>query len=108
MTAARGATIGAIVAVTVIVAVLLLGGGGTHTYRLEFQNAGQLVKGDDVQIGGRRVGSIDKISLTNDNQALVTISLQDGFGPLHRGTTAIIRATSLSGIANRYIALTPG
>jgi phospholipid/cholesterol/gamma-HCH transport system substrate-binding protein len=28
--------------------------------------------------------------------------------PLHQGTTAIVRATSLSGIANRYIALTPG
>ena len=34
--------------------------------------------------------------------------MQDGYAPLHEGTTALIRATSLSGIANRYIALTPG
>ena len=36
--------------------LLLLGGGG-HEYTLIFQNAGQLVKGDNVQIGGRRVGT---------------------------------------------------
>ena len=28
--------------------------------------------------------------------------------PLHEGTTAIVRATSLSGIANRYVSLAPG
>ena len=47
-------------------------------------------------------------TLTDDNQAEITIAVQDGYAPLHEGTTAIIRATSLSGIANRYIALTPG
>ncbi|MFM9140645.1 MAG: hypothetical protein ACKOTH_09050, partial [Solirubrobacterales bacterium] len=30
------------------------------------------------------------------------------YAPLHEGSTATIRATSLSGVANRYIALTPG
>jgi phospholipid/cholesterol/gamma-HCH transport system substrate-binding protein len=51
---------------------------------------------------------VRKISLTDDNQAEITISVQDGYAPLHEGTTALIRATSLSGIANRYVALTPG
>ena len=92
----------------ILAAVLLLGGGATHTYELKFENAGQLVKDDDVQIGGRRVGSIKKMELTADNQALITVEVQEPFAPLHTGTTAIIRATSLSGIANRYIALTPG
>jgi phospholipid/cholesterol/gamma-HCH transport system substrate-binding protein len=66
------------------------------------------VRDDDVQVGGRRIGSVRDIKLTNDNQAEITISVQDGYAPLHEGTTALIRATSLSGIANRYIALTPG
>ena len=108
MTAARAAALGALVLAVVVVAVLLLRGGGTTTYKLRFQNAGQLVKDDDVQVGGRRVGSVRDIELTSDNEAEITIDVQDGFAPLHQGTTATIRATSLSGIANRYIALTPG
>jgi len=91
-----------------VVAWLLLRGDGGTTYKLRFENAGQLVRDDDVQIGGRRVGSVRKIELTDDNQAEITITVQDGYAPLHEGTTALIRATSLSGIANRYVALTPG
>jgi phospholipid/cholesterol/gamma-HCH transport system substrate-binding protein len=91
-----------------VVAWLLLRGDGGSTYRLRFENAGQLVKGDDVQIGGRRIGSVRDIALTSNNQAEITIRVQDGYAPLHEGTTALIRATSLTGIANRYVALTPG
>jgi phospholipid/cholesterol/gamma-HCH transport system substrate-binding protein len=108
MTAARGVALGALAVAAVVVAVVLLSGGSQHTYRLLFQNAGQLVKDDDVQVGGRRVGSVRKIELTSDNQAAITIAVDNGFAPLHQGTTAIIRATSLSGVANRYVALTPG
>jgi phospholipid/cholesterol/gamma-HCH transport system substrate-binding protein len=106
--AARGVALGALVLAVAVVAVLLLRGDGGSTYKLRFENAGQLVKDDDVQVGGRRIGSVRKIALTDDNQAEITISVQDGYAPLHQGTSALIRATSLSGIANRYIALTPG
>jgi len=107
MTLVRGIALVALVAAAAIVAVLLLRGDGAHRYTLLFENAGQLVKDDDVQIGGRRVGSIRDISLTDDNQAKIDIEVESGFAPLHRGTTATIRQTSLSGIANRYVALTP-
>jgi phospholipid/cholesterol/gamma-HCH transport system substrate-binding protein len=108
MTIARGAVLGALLAVVAVVAILLLSGSGGAHYRLVFQNAGQLVKGDDVQVGGQRVGSVDDILLTNDNQAEVKITVDGAYAPLHRGTTATIRLTSLSGVANRYIALSPG
>jgi phospholipid/cholesterol/gamma-HCH transport system substrate-binding protein len=108
MTAARAAIAGGLFVALVLVVVLIMGGSEPTRYKIRFQNAGQLVKGDDVQIGGRRVGSIEDITLTDDNQAEIGISVEDGFTPLHQGTTAIIRTTSLSGIANRYIALTPG
>ena len=36
------------------------------------------------------------------------MEVDDDFAPLHAGTTATIRATSLSGIANRYVSLKPG
>ena len=72
-----------------------------------FQNAGQLVKGDDVQVGGRRIGTIRTITLTDDNRARVRVEIEEPYAPLREGTQAVIRLTSLSGIANRYIALTP-
>ena len=68
-----------------VVAWLLLRGDGGTTYKLRFENAGQLVKDDDVQIGGRRIGSVRDIELTQDNIAQITISVQDGYAPLHEG-----------------------
>src|SRR3954468_24088236 len=107
MTIARGVAVAALALAIVLVAVLLLRGGGTHQYDLLFQNAGQLVKDDDVQVGGRRIGSVRKITLTDRNQARVHVEIQEPYAPLREGTKAVIRLTSLSGIANRYIALTP-
>jgi phospholipid/cholesterol/gamma-HCH transport system substrate-binding protein len=108
MTVARVAALAALVIAVVVVAVLLLTGNGGTEYKVRLINAGQLVNGDDVQVGGRRVGSIEDISLTNNNQAELKIKVDPGFAPLHQGTQAVVRATSLSGIANRYLALTPG
>jgi phospholipid/cholesterol/gamma-HCH transport system substrate-binding protein len=103
--ASRVLAVGALVAVVLLVTVLLLGGGGDHHYKLLFQTGGQLVKGNEVLIGGTPVGSVDDISLTDNNQAEVAITVDQA---LHEGTTAVIRATSLSGVANHYISLTPG
>ncbi|WP_028059085.1 MlaD family protein [Candidatus Solirubrobacter pratensis] len=107
MTLARAAVAIGVALVAVLAVWLLLLHGGGHEYTLIFQNAGQLVKGDNVQIGGRPVGSVKSIALTPDNQAAVKVSVDEPYAPLREGTTAIIRLTSLSGIANRYIALSP-
>jgi phospholipid/cholesterol/gamma-HCH transport system substrate-binding protein len=96
----------ALVLVAVAILVLLLSGGGDgNRYRLLFETGGQLVKGNQVLIGGVPVGSVDDVKLTDNAQAQVDISVNR---PLHEGTTAIVRATSLSGIANRYVSLQPG
>ena len=108
MTIARGAVLGALLAVVAVLAIVLLSGGGGAQYKLIFQNAGQLVRGDDVQIGGRRVGNVDDILLTNDNHAEIVVTVDHPYAPLHEGTQATIRLASLSGVANRYIALVPG
>ncbi len=108
MSVARVVAVAALVGCLVLVAAVLLRGDAQSEYMVRFQSAGQLVNDDDVQIGGRRVGSVKDITLTDDNQAEVRIAVEKGFAPLTSGTTAVIRATSLSGIANRYIALTKG
>jgi phospholipid/cholesterol/gamma-HCH transport system substrate-binding protein len=88
-----------------LAAVALLGGNSGHQYKLLFQTGGQLVPDNEVLVAGQRVGKVDSIDLTEDGQAAVKITTDD---PLHAGTTAEVRATSLSGIANRYVSLTMG
>ena len=108
MTIARGAAIGSLIAAVVAVGVLMFGGGGGHNYVLRFQNAGQLVNGNQVQVAGKTIGKIKDIELTDDNQARIKINIQDKFAPLHEGTLATIRYVSLPSIANRNISLTLG
>ena len=103
---ARIAALGALIAAIVLVLILLFSGGDEkNTYKLLFETGGQLVEGNEVRIGGVAVGSVEKIDLTEDNQAEVTITTEE---PLTEGTEAVIRLTSLSGVANRYISVTPG
>src|SRR3954462_2533941 len=107
MTAPRLAALAAI-AVVAVVAVLVLKGSSKHEYTLVFQSAGQLVKDNDVQVGGRRIGRVAGIKLSDKNLAEVRVQVDEPYAPLHLGTTATIRSGSLSGVANRYIALSPG
>jgi phospholipid/cholesterol/gamma-HCH transport system substrate-binding protein len=108
LTVARTAVLIAAALVAALVIYLFAMRGGGHEYTLIFENAGQLVKGDNVQIGGRAVGSVRAIELTPNNQAAVRIGVEEPYAPLREGTQAIIRMTSLSGIANRYVSLSPG
>jgi phospholipid/cholesterol/gamma-HCH transport system substrate-binding protein len=87
------------------VLVVLFGSSGGHKYHLLFENGGQLVAGNQVLVAGQQIGKVDDVTLTDNGQAEVTISSDE---PLREGTTAVIRATSLSGIANRYVSITPG
>ena len=43
---------------------LLLGGGESYEVRARFQAATQIVKGNLVQVGGRKVGTVEEIELT--------------------------------------------
>jgi phospholipid/cholesterol/gamma-HCH transport system substrate-binding protein len=104
----RPLAIGALALVVLIVAYIVFAGGGGATYKLEFAEGDQLVRGDQVQVGGVPVGSVNAIELTHDFKALVTIHVNSSLAPLHQGTTAQVRVPSLSSVANRYVALSPG
>ena len=102
----RIAAIVALAAAVVVVAVVLLGGGDSYKVTAEFENASQLVGGEQVVVGGVPVGTVDDIAIGDDGQALVTFSVDDTYAPLKEGTTATVRSFSLSGIANRQVQLT--
>lgn len=92
-----------------VVASRLLAGGSSYEVRALFESAGQLVKGNLVKVGGVTVGTVTAIDLTSDNQAQVTLRITDPrLRPLHGGTIATIRNTSLSSVAGRQVALQPG
>jgi phospholipid/cholesterol/gamma-HCH transport system substrate-binding protein len=101
---ARVAALAALAIVVIALAIVLLGGNG-HKYDLVFQNAAQLVPDNQVLIGGQPVGSVENIELTEDNLAKVEIKIDQ---QLHEGSTAIVRATSLAGVANHYVSISPG
>jgi phospholipid/cholesterol/gamma-HCH transport system substrate-binding protein len=107
-TLARVLAVAALVAAVALIALSLFGQGETYTVRAVFENAGQLVPGNQVRVSGQPVGTVEEIELDNRAQAIITMEIEPGLAPLHRGTQATIRATSLSGIANRYISLQPG
>jgi len=105
----RVAGIGAVIAAVVLVAFVLFGGGsgGGYTVTAKFINAGQLVKGNPVQVGGTAIGTVQGIKITPDGQADIKLTIKDEYAPLRKGTRAAIRQFSLSGIANRYVDLSP-
>jgi phospholipid/cholesterol/gamma-HCH transport system substrate-binding protein len=105
VTPARIAVIAALAVAVIVLAIVFLGGGGGHKYTLVFQNAGQLVPDNQVLIGGSPVGSVESIDLSDNNLAEVHVEVSQ---ELHEGTTATIRATSLSGVANHYVSISPG
>ena len=98
---ARVVAVGGIVVAAALAAVLMFGSQGGYRVAATFENAGQLVVGNQVHVGGTPVGSVKEIELTDDGQARVEMELDGDVVPLHEGTTAVIRAPSLSGIANR-------
>ena len=97
--------IAALAVAVIVLAIVLLSGSSGHKYTLVFQNAGQLVPDNQVLIGGSPAGTVESIGLTDDDLAEVDVEVDQ---ELHEGTTAVIRATSLSGVANHYVSISPG
>jgi len=115
--AANPVLIGAATLLVTVVAVFLAYNANkglpfVPTYELtaEVPNADQLVKGNDVRIGGTRVGAVSEITpKAHPNgrvTALLTMKLQTKIKPLSKGTTVLIRPKSALGL--KYVELTPG
>jgi phospholipid/cholesterol/gamma-HCH transport system substrate-binding protein len=100
---ARIAGAGIVVVAALLVALVLFRGDGGYTVTAEFLNGGQLVPGNPVRVAGANVGTVEDLSISENGEALVRFTVDEEYAPLRRGTRAMIKQTSLSGIANRYI-----
>ena len=102
----RAIAIIALVAGLVVLGFVLFSGGDDYSVTAEFENASQLVNGNQVVVAGVPVGSVQDIALGPHGQALVKFSVSSDYAPLREGTTALVHETSLSSVAGRQVELT--
>jgi virulence factor Mce-like protein len=116
--AANPVLIGAATTLVVVVAVFLAYNANSGlpfvpTYELKTRvpNAANLVKGNDVRIGGTRVGAVTDITPVTDTQtgavtAQLTLKLETTVKPLPVDSTVLIRPRSALGL--KYVQITKG
>lgn len=102
---ARAAAVVAVLGAAAVVAAILFTGGSSYTVKARFVNAGQLVSGNFVEVGGTRAGLVKGFEITPDGQAEVELQIDEKYAPLRHGTRAIVRQGSQSSVANKYVEL---
>jgi virulence factor Mce-like protein len=113
--------VGAVTVLVAIVAVFLAYNANqglpfvpTYDVKAELPSGSNLVKGNEVRIGGFRVGLVDEITPTtrdtadrkNDAIAIISMKLDKVVDPLPADTTVFVRQRSALGL--KYVELTPG
>jgi virulence factor Mce-like protein len=109
--------VGALTVLVVVVAVFLSYNANkglpfVPTYDLSAQlpNAAQLVQGNEVRVGGFRVGVVDAVSpkrqADGKTYATIHMKLDKSVEPLPVDSTLVVRARSALGL--KYVQITPG
>jgi virulence factor Mce-like protein len=109
--------IGAATVLVVLVAVFLAYNANqglpfvpTYSLKAETPSAANLVRGNEVRIGGTRIGSVDKIEVEQQDDgtsiAVLGLKLERSVAPLPKDSTVIIRPRSALGL--KYVELTRG
>jgi virulence factor Mce-like protein len=115
--AANPVLIGAATTLVVIVAVFLAYNANsglpfvpTYELQTEVPDAANLVNGNDVRIGGTRVGAVTKITPVTHRDgsvaAVLTMKLETTVKPLPEDSTVLIRPRSALGL--KYVEITKG
>ena len=90
-TVARVIAVAALVAAVALIALAMFGGGSSYTVHAVFDNAGQLVRGNEVRVGGQPIGSITDIDLNDEANAVVTMGAEIGANS-QVAANAVVRA----------------
>jgi virulence factor Mce-like protein len=109
--------VGALTVLVVIVAVFLSYNANkglpfvpTYDISAELPNGAQLVAGNEVRVGGFRVGVVDTITpkrrADGTTFAVIHMKLQEDVKPLPIDSTLIVRSRSALGL--KYVQITPG
>ena len=103
--------IGLAIGIPVLLAVTLGakndGGGSGYTVRAIFDNAANVVSGEDVKVAGAKVGKVTELAVTRDNKAAVVLEIDNaGFTPFHQNASCTVRPQSL--IGEKFVECNPG
>ncbi len=109
--------IGAVTVLVTLVAVFLAYNANnglpfvpTYTVKAELPSGANLVKNNDVRIGGERVGAVTDIvpvhHADGSVDAVITMKLEKSVDPLPKDSTLIVRPRSALGL--KYVEITPG
>jgi virulence factor Mce-like protein len=115
--AASPVLVGAVTVLVSIVAVFLSYNANsglpfvpTYDLRVNLPNAAQLVKGNEVRIGGARVGAVSKIearrNADGEPYAALEMKLNKSVEPLPADSTILVRPKSSLGL--KYVEISPG
>jgi phospholipid/cholesterol/gamma-HCH transport system substrate-binding protein len=79
----------------------------SYQVKVPFTEASQLAEQSDVRISGVDVGKVESIELgPNGHESVALLNIEDKYGPLPKGTRAMLRTKTLLG--ETYVELTPG
>jgi virulence factor Mce-like protein len=109
--------IGAATVLVIVVAVFLAYNANsglpfvpTYSLKVDVPNAANLVKGNEVRIGGARVGVVESIDPVSHDNGSVTarlgLKLETTIKPLPKDSTILIRSKSALGL--KYVEITKG
>lgn len=104
---ARVVGIAALLVGLLSVALIVSRNGGSYRLEAVFDQTHGLVSGAEVKAAGQNVGKVTGIELGSDGYPHVRLEISDDYR-MRRGGTADLRFFSVTGEANRYIALEQG
>ncbi|MBI5311187.1 MAG: MCE family protein [Actinobacteria bacterium] len=107
---ARLAGLAVVAAAVVILAATSIAAGGegdAYRVRADFLTSAGITTGADVRVAGANVGSVEKIFVTNKNEAAVVVAIVDpAFQKFYADASCRIRLQSL--IGEKFIECDPG
>lgn len=88
----------AAIAATVLLATSAGGSNGGYTVRAIFDEAGNIIAGENVKIGGVKVGTVDSVTATPQAKAAVVLDISNpGFQDFRSDASCTVRPQALIG-----------
>src|SRR5260370_28442537 len=103
---AAGVAAACLIVALVVLATSAGGGNGSYTVRAIFDDAGNIISGEDVKIAGVKVGTVGSVTPTPQAKAAVLLKIsKPGFQDFRADARCTVRPPAL--IGEQYLASLP-